>query len=145
MLQNNKHTIGCLISSTYYILIFALLTSSLMVKGVKGVAKPWCILHYYCEQAGEVEDVMPPMVSAVNTMVGTIIMLLIGKTSQLLKPMLIRNNTLSLAGRKFRLFFDTWAVKNIKNTRQGSGSGSKSAWTSINFRCWIRIRIRIQV
>jgi hypothetical protein len=37
----------------------------------------------YCEQAGEGEDVMPPMVSAANTMVGTLIMLLIGKTSHL--------------------------------------------------------------
>jgi hypothetical protein len=38
---------------------------------------------FICEQAGEVEDVMPPMVSAANTMVGTLIMLLIGKTSHL--------------------------------------------------------------
>ncbi len=54
-----------------------------MVKGVKCVAKLWCFVRDYCEQAGEVEDVMPPMVSAANTMVGTLIMLFIGKTSHL--------------------------------------------------------------
>ncbi len=85
---------------------------SLIVKDVKGVAKPWCILHYYCDQAGEVEDVMSPMVSAVNTMVGTIIMLLIGKTFHLQNLAYTKQYYVCLAGREFRLFLTLHLVAN---------------------------------
>ncbi len=47
-----------------------------------------------------------------------------------LKPSL--NGTYYInAGREFCLLFEAWAIKNIKNTRLGSESGSKSAWTIV--------------